>query len=124
MEHEHHHHTEPNGKVQTINEVTPAQQHAHHIHPQPKAAAGHQLHHHDKHAGHHTEDFLKRFWICLGLTVPVLLLSKMIQHWLGFSISLAGDNYMLLLLGSIIYFYGGLPFLKEWQVKSGIRLLA
>lgn len=67
---------------------------------------------HDKHAGHHTEDFLKQFRICLVLTIPVLFLSEMIQHWFGFHISFAGDNYILLGLGSTIYFYGGWPFLK------------
>jgi P-type Cu2+ transporter len=67
---------------------------------------------HDKHAGHQTEDFLKRFWICLVLTVPVLLLSQMIQHWLGFHIGFPGDQYVLLLLGTVIYIYGGMPFLK------------
>ena len=67
---------------------------------------------HDKHAGHHTEDFLKRFWVCLALTVPVVLLSEMIQHWFGFHLSFPGARYVLLLLGSLIYFYGGLPFLK------------
>lgn len=67
---------------------------------------------HNKHAGHHTHDFLKRFWICLILTLPVLLLSEMIQHWFGFSISFAGSKYLLLALGAVIYFYGGWPFLK------------
>lgn len=67
---------------------------------------------HDKHAGHHTEDFLKRFWVCLILTVPVLFLSQMIQHWLGFHIGYGGDPYVLLLLGTGIYIYGGMPFLK------------
>ncbi|HUS02131.1 MAG TPA: hypothetical protein VMY77_10415, partial [Chitinophagaceae bacterium] len=67
---------------------------------------------HDKHAGHHTADFLKRFWICLVITIPVLLLSKMIQHWFGFHIAFQGDKYALLVLGTIVYFYGGMPFLK------------
>jgi P-type Cu2+ transporter len=67
---------------------------------------------HDKHAGHHTEDFLKRFWVCLVVTVPVLLLSHMIQQWLGFEMRFDGDKYILLVLGSFIYFYGGMPFLK------------
>ncbi len=67
---------------------------------------------HDKHAGHHTHDFLKRFWICLILTIPVLLLSHMIQDWLNFSMRFPGDKYVLLALGTIIYFYGGMPFLK------------
>ncbi|WP_285546243.1 heavy metal translocating P-type ATPase [Dyadobacter frigoris] len=66
---------------------------------------------HDKHAGHHTEDFLKRFWICLVLTIPVLLLSHMIQQMAGFDIAFSGDKYVLLILSTIIYFYGGWPFL-------------
>lgn len=104
MNHEHHHHNhEHNKEHQDV--------HAHHEHTPAKhnndEHAGH-----DKHAGHHTEDFLKRFWLCLTLTIPVLLLSEMIQHWFGFHISFAGDKYVLLLLGSVIYFYGGMPFLK------------
>lgn len=67
---------------------------------------------HDKHEGHHTHDFLKRFWICLILTIPVLLLSHMIQDWFNFSIRFQEDKYVLLGLGTIIYFYGGMPFLK------------
>ena len=66
---------------------------------------------HDKHAGHHTEDFLKRFWICIVLTVPVLLLSHMIQQMAGFDWTFSGDKYELLVLSSVIYFYGGWPFL-------------
>jgi Cu2+-exporting ATPase len=98
---------------------------AHHDHPTEHhdEHKHHSIHHaqqmdqgkghmHDKHAGHHTQDFLKRFWISLILTIPVLLLSEMIQHWFGFEISFAGDKYVLLVLGAIIYFYGGWPFLK------------
>lgn len=67
---------------------------------------------HDKHAGHHTEVFLRRFWINLVITIPILLLSQMIQHWLNFHISFAGSKYILLGLSSIVFFYGGWPFLK------------
>ena len=74
----------------------------------------HTNHHHvhDKHAGHHTHDFLKRFWICLAVTIPVLLLSHMIQQWLGFELSFPGDKYVLMALSAFIFFYGGMPFLK------------
>ncbi|HEX6431845.1 MAG TPA: copper-translocating P-type ATPase [Niastella sp.] len=65
---------------------------------------------HNEHAGHHTEDFLKRFWLCLAITVPILLLSHMIQQWLGFQLTFAGDKYLLLALSSFIFFYGGWPF--------------
>jgi P-type Cu2+ transporter len=95
-EHEHHHHTSP---------VSERKKHADH----GKAPADHTEH--DKHAGHHTENFLKRFWICLVLTVPVLFLSHMIQEWLNVNWRFAGDQYILLALSSIIYFYGGWPFL-------------
>ncbi len=84
--------------------------HMHHQHAKDDGIQQENIH--DKHAGHHTEDFLKRFWICLILTVPILLLSEMIQHWFGFHISFAGAKYVLLLLGTVIYTYGGMPFLK------------
>ncbi|PSL33724.1 copper-translocating P-type ATPase [Dyadobacter jiangsuensis] len=67
---------------------------------------------HDKHAGHHTADFLTRFWICLLITIPILMLSHMIQEWAGFNLRFAGDQYVLLVLSSIVYFYGGWPFLS------------
>lgn len=93
--------------------------HSHHEHQHAVTAAAHAHHKetdnhagHDKHAGHHTGDFLKRFWICLILTVPVLALSHMVQQWFGFDLKFNGDNYLLLLLGSVIYLYGGMPFLR------------
>lgn len=46
-----------------------------------------------------------------ALTIPVLLLSPMIQQWLGVEWRFAGDQYLLLALTSIIYFCGGWPFL-------------
>ena len=74
----------------------------------------------DQHSGHHNEGFLKRFWVCLVLTIPVLLLSHMIQQWLGFIIAFEGDQHVLLTLGSIIFFYDGYPFLVGLvrEVKS------
>ena len=106
--------------------------HNHHGHhsPQPTGGEEHQYQHtgmqeahkpehkmadqrgHDEHAGHHTEDFLKRFWICLVITVPILLLSHMVQQWAGFTLSFTGDKYVLLALSTFVYIYGGGPFLK------------
>lgn len=77
---------------------------------------------HDHHA-HMVADFRKRFWISLILTVPILLLSPMIQQFLGIGESLrfAGDMYVLFVLSSIVFFYGGYPFLKGLydEVRSG-----
>jgi Cu2+-exporting ATPase len=59
-------------------------------------------------------DFRRRFWVSLALTVPILLLSPMIQRFLGLDETLAfpGDVYVLFGLASVVYFWGGWPFLK------------
>ncbi|WP_308400517.1 heavy metal translocating P-type ATPase [Agrobacterium tumefaciens] len=58
-------------------------------------------------------DYRRRFWITLVLTPPVLLLSPMIQHWFGIADAMAfpGDRYVLFVLSTIAYLYGGWPFL-------------
>jgi P-type Cu2+ transporter len=75
---------------------------------------------HAQHAGHGGHDhavmiadFRRRFWVTLILTPPVLLLSPMIQHWLGIGEALAfpGDGLVLFGLSTIVYVYGGWPFL-------------
>lgn len=75
----------------------------------------------DEHAGHHTADFLRRFWVCLALTVPVILLSEMVQHWFGYRITFPGDRLVLASLGLIIFLYGGKPFLVGMyrELKKG-----
>ena len=57
-------------------------------------------------------DFWKRFVISTILTVPVLILSPLVQKVLGFEFVFPGDLYVLFLLSTIIYLYGGWPFLK------------
>jgi Cu2+-exporting ATPase len=88
-------------------------EHQHHEH---KAEHQHDEHQHGgNHRNHHKmmiEDFKKRFWISLVLTIPILLLSPMVQDLLGVSWTFSGDKYVLFVLSSIIYFYGGFPFLK------------
>ncbi len=79
-------------------------EHAHH---------GHDHNHHAHHDhSHHLADFKKRFWVSLLLTVPVLLLSEMIQQWLGISFRLPFHSYILFALSAAIFFYGGWPFLS------------
>ena len=69
---------------------------------------------HGAHEGHSVEGFRKRFWISLIVTVPILLLSPMLQHWAGLADALRfpGDGYLLFVFSSLIFFYGGYPFLK------------
>ena len=70
-----------------------------------------------EHAGHgmHVsmiDDFKKRFYVVLVLTIPIMLLSQMIQQWMKINISFPGSNYLLLALSTVVFFYGGWPFLK------------
>ncbi len=93
--------------------------HAMHGGERPQAGRGHARHH-----GPMVADFRKRFWACLAATVPVLALSPMVQHFLGFGARLrfAGAGYILFILASFIFFYGGFPFLKgfldEFKAKK------
>ena len=68
---------------------------------------------HQDHHKHMIEDFKKRFYISTILTIPVLILSPLIQDFLTFlqPLSFQGDKYILFILSSIIFFYGGWPFL-------------
>lgn len=65
-------------------------------------------------------DFKKRFWVSVVITIPVLLLSAMIQKFFGFTFTFAVDKYVLFALSSVIFFYGGLPFLKGFisEIKA------
>ncbi|MGN6295159.1 MAG: copper-translocating P-type ATPase [Ginsengibacter sp.] len=68
---------------------------------------------HDHHAMM-INDFKRRFFITLILTIPIMLLSPMIQHWLGIDWKFTGSAYILFILSTIVYVYGGWPFLKGW----------
>ncbi len=78
---------------------------------------GHEEHraggHHDHHA-HMVADFRRRFWVSLVVTIPILALSPLVQRFLGLAgvISFPGDIYLLFVLSSFVFFYGGYPFLK------------
>lgn len=68
---------------------------------------------HDHHAMM-IDDFRRRFYVVLALTIPVMLLSPMIQHWMNIHLHFKGADYVLLGLSSFIFFYGGKPFLQGW----------
>jgi P-type Cu2+ transporter len=66
------------------------------------------------HGGHHkhmAEDFRQRFFISILISIPVLLLSSTIQNWFGFEIDFSGRSYVVFVLASILFLYGGWPFL-------------
>ncbi len=72
------------------------------------------LHPKGRHEGHRIEDFRRRFWICLALTVPILALTPLIQGLLGLKGALAfpGDRYVLFAFSTLVFVYGGFPFLQ------------
>ncbi|PKL33320.1 MAG: copper-translocating P-type ATPase [Spirochaetae bacterium HGW-Spirochaetae-10] len=84
--------------------------HAEHQHPSGSAETNkpHQNHDHSS----MIDDFRRRFFFSLTLTVPILILSDMIQHWIGYTIDFIGRQYLLFAMGSVIFLYGGMPFLK------------
>jgi Cu2+-exporting ATPase len=90
---------------------------ASHADPSPGGAAVHEGH--DRHGGHSVEMFRDRFWITLLLTIPTLIWSDMIQHWLGFvAPAFTGSRYIPAVFGTAVYLYGGWVFLA-----GGIREL-
>lgn len=70
------------------------------------------MQHDHQHHAHHIVEFKRRFWVSLMLTIPILLLSEMIQTWLGFPIEIPFQKVILFLLSLTVYVYGGWPFIK------------
>jgi Cu2+-exporting ATPase len=70
----------------------------------------------------HAGEFGRRFWICLVLTIPVLLYSEEIQEWLGFRApEFPGSDGIPVLFSTLIYFYGGIVFLRGAREELGAR---
>lgn len=91
--------------LQKDSENTMASNHNHNSNP----AMGHEGH------NHHAmmiADFKKRFYVVLVLTVPIMLLSTMIQTFMGVDWQFTGSSYILFALSSVVFVYGGWPFLK------------
>lgn len=72
----------------------------------------HGHHDHTEHHKHMVKDFKKRFFVSIIVTIPILLLSPLIQDFLNYTLTFKGDKYLMLLLSSFVFFFGGWPFLK------------
>ena len=100
--------------------------HQHNTHTKHSGHSGGHHNHHD----HMISDFRKRFWISLILTVPILLLSPMIQRLINLEniLSFKGSEYLLFFFSSVVFFHGGYPFLKGMidelkKLKPGMMTL-
>ena len=78
-------------------------------------------HNHNKHAGHNPNMFKQKFWLSLLLTLPTLLFSHTVQSWLGFDLMFPGSEYIPAVFGAVIFFYGGLVFLKSAKAELAAK---
>ncbi len=92
-----------------------------HEHHQDNSGKSQDRHDHHDHHKQMAEDFKRRFWISLIVTIPILVLSHMIQGFLGFgdSLQFEGDLYISFVLSSFVFFYGGWPFLRGLYDELG-----
>ncbi len=125
---EHHHNHQHYDDVQHRAHETSQQGHEQRTLPLEQSA-DHAAHNgHNAHAGHgvmhegHITTMRNRFFVSLPLTVIVVLYSPMVQGWLGFTMpEFPGSQWIVPILGSIIFFYGGLPFLSMGRQELALR---
>jgi Cu2+-exporting ATPase len=78
---------------------------------------------HDMHAGHDPDAFRRQFWIVLALTIPVVIWSEEVQAWLHYSApTFPGSDWIPPILGTVIFVYGGLVFLRGARAELADRL--
>src|SRR6266496_1844047 len=73
---------------------------------------------HDRHAGHSVAMFRDKFWLTFSLTIPVVLWSPDVQHWLDYTApSFPGSKFIPVVLGTAIFLYGGLVFIRGARIE-------
>jgi Cu2+-exporting ATPase len=134
-DHNHHEHAKVKEKAQVQLEQTREEHREKAMHAHDDAEPGHGSHGsaEESHPGHDhhgmmIDEFRKKFWISLILSIPVILLSPMVQHIIGFQLTFPGAQYAVLVIASVIFFYGGSPFLKGFidelkQKSAGMMTL-
>jgi Cu2+-exporting ATPase len=91
----------------------------------PDPHAGHKMSDvqgsHDRHAGHSVAMFRDKFWLSFALTIPVVVWSTDVQHWLGYTVpSFPGSKFIPAILGTVVFVYGGLVFIRgAWGELAG-----
>src|SRR6266542_3153362 len=97
-------------------------EHAGHAAARHDQHAGHAAARHDQHAGHSVAMFRDRFWLSLALTIPVIVWSRDPQIWLGYRAPVfPGSDLLPAILGTIVFAYGGLVFIRGAQRELADR---
>ena len=95
------------------HDAGPHAHHEHAVHGEHAHDDDHAVHAHGQHAGHSTAMFKNRFWLTLALSIPVVYFSPMVGHLLGYMAPMFhGSTWIPPILGTVIFLYGGQPFLK------------
>src|SRR6516164_3444892 len=77
---------------------------------------------HDRHAGHSVAMFRDKFWLSLAFTIPVLVWSADVQHWLRFGApTFPGSKWIPAIFGTVVFFYGGIVFVRGAQGELAER---
>src|SRR5437870_9013141 len=77
---------------------------------------------HDRHAGHSVAMFRDKFWLSFALTIPTVIWSPEVQHWLGYKApSFPGSRFIPAFLGTIVFIYGGLVFVRGARAELADR---
>lgn len=113
--HEHNHH----------NHDMMAEEHMHHHdnHENQKEHAGHEHHDHSGGMDHsmHMGNLKVKFFVSLILSIPIILLSTMMGKQLPFQFSFPGSDWVVLVLATALFFYGGMPFLKGAKMELDMK---
>lgn len=123
MEHKEHNHihqpSEQNGghEMHDHNHGMPQdslQEHKNHDHQSHDHAGGHMA---------HMGNLRQKFWVSLIITIPIIMLSSMMGLKLPFQFSFPGSDWVVLILATFLFFYGGMPFLQgaKMELKGKTR---
>src|SRR5215213_9899864 len=118
-----HHGSHGGGDHSPATDQLSPNEHRQHAEPDEHGGRGHGTGH-GGHGGHgdHAAQFRDRFWLSLALTIPVVLYSEMVQEWLGFTPpQFPGSQWVAPVLGTIVFLYGGRPFLEGGLAELGSR---
>src|SRR5712691_6183770 len=77
---------------------------------------------HDRHSDHSVAMFRDKFWLSFDLTIPTVIWSPDVQHWLGYTAPVfPGSRFIPAILGTIVFVYGGLVFVRGAQAELADR---